>query len=78
MSEFNELSSVDCGALVKRLYRLGAYRIKSSSIGWWVDGCCGYCVSSRYFATKREALVDALINIKRAKEEGRNFAWRYQ
>ena len=62
--------------LVKRLNRLGHYKIKHTSIGWWIDGACGYRVSDIH-DTKKEAIIEAINKIQEVKRMNRFPSWRF-
>lgn len=70
------LQTLKVDMLVKRLQRLGPYAIKQSPVGWWVDGCYGYLVAG-YYASKKDAVISAVLNIKYAKEHGIRPSWMF-
>ena len=71
------LQEVRTDALVKRLTRLGNYSIKHTTIGWWVDGCYGYLVAG-YYDNKKDAVINAILNIKQAKKDDIHPSWLFE
>lgn len=59
----------------RQLLRLG-YRIKHTSAGWWVEGRCGYSVTS-YHATESDAVISASERIKAEKAAGNRPIWMF-
>ena len=60
----------------KRTLQRKGYTIKHTSAGWWVDGACGYMVSS-YHPTEEEAIAAAVAAIKEAVASGDRPVWLF-
>lgn len=60
--------------MTKRTLQRHGYSVKHTSVGWWVDGACGYLVAG-YFPTEGQAVEEAGKAIAQAKAEGRNPSW---
>ncbi len=58
---------------IRTLQKKG-YSVKSSSVGHWVDGRCGYMVAG-YFATQALAVEHASSRISQASKSGSWPAW---
>lgn len=58
---------------IRTLQRKG-YEVKSSSVGHWVDGRCGYMVAG-YFNTQAEAVTAATDRIAQAIINGAHPVW---
>jgi hypothetical protein len=58
---------------IRTLQRKG-YKVKSSAVGHWVDGNCGYRVAG-YFSTQTEAVAVAGSRIAETEKNGRRPAW---
>ncbi len=62
--------------MTKRTLQRHGYTIKHTSVGWWVDGACGYMVSG-YHATEDLAVSAAGDAIKQAKAVGSRPSWLF-
>lgn len=60
----------------KRTLQRKGYAIKRSAVGWWVDGVCGYMVST-YHPTEALAIEAAGKAIAEAKASGRKPIWMF-
>jgi hypothetical protein len=60
----------------EQLKSLGPYTLKCTSVGWFVDGRCGFQVCG-YFDHERDAVISAIFNIEQAKNDGRSPSWLY-
>lgn len=63
--------------MTKRTLLRSGYTIKhTSSVGWWVDGVCGYLVSG-YHDTEAVAVEEAGKAIAEASADGRRPCWMF-
>lgn len=60
---------------IRTLQRKG-YTVKSSAVGHWVDGRCGFLVAG-YYHTQAEAIAEASDRIARAMQSGASPAWLF-
>ena len=61
----------------EQLRTKGPYKIENTaSIGWWVNGCCGYLVSG-YCKSRDEAVSKALFEIDSAEKSDRRPPWLF-
>lgn len=58
---------------IRTLQRKG-YALKSSSVGHWVDGRCGY-LATGYHESREEAVEEAARLIQAAVTTGKKPAW---
>lgn len=62
--------------MTKRTLQRKGCTIKHTSVGWWVDGACGYMVSG-YHPTEGEAIAAAGAAIREAKARGERPVWMF-
>ncbi len=61
----------------KRTLQKHGYKIKHTSVGWWVDGACGYKVTPGYYDSEQEAINAAAEKIAEAKSSGCRPCWMF-
>ena len=61
----------------KRWLKRRHYELKSSDVGYWVDGLCGFLVVG-YFRTASEATRVAMERIKEARAKKEHPTWLFE
>ena len=60
-----------------RFLKRHGYELKSSAIGWWVDGACGYLVAG-YYQSGHQAARKAVAAINKAATDNEYPSWRFR
>ena len=61
----------------KRALLRQGYTINHTSVGWWVDGACGYKVSEDYADSEADAIASAVAAIKNATANNERPVWLF-